>query len=114
MLAHEVLNLALLKLDASAGEFLRKAVEKILDSKQEEFSSSMESLNPSERMAVEILVRARGQSLLSKEVLQEFGIAPSTLSKGLVRLQRKGVIFREGRTYQFQDIFFERWLMRTL
>ncbi len=114
MLAHEVFNLALLKPETSPDDLLNEAIQKVVENKQEEFSFIVENLNPSERMAIEILIHQRGNSLFSKQVQREFGIAPSTLRKSLVTLQQKGIILQEGRQYRFQDVFFERWLQEKL
>ncbi len=114
MLAHEVFNLSLLREDSDPDTLLELATIRILENKQDEFAFVLEHLNRSERLVLDILVHNGGENLFKKEILTNYGLASSTLRKALQTLQKKGILFRAGKEYFFQDVFFERWLKRVL
>lgn len=110
MLAHEVFNLALINQDQIPDKIINQALTNILYDKSEEFLMTLDGLNASSKIVIEMLLKSEGSGMFKKENLAKYNMAPSTIKKALNSLQEKGIIEKCKNNYLFQDTFFELWL----
>ncbi len=113
-IAYEYFNLALAQPELAHAELLERARKRLIESQSAEFLSRWEKLNASQKHALEIVLKTRGESLFGKENLSRFNIAASTLKKALTQLQRFGFLEQQGKQVTFQNVFFKHWLTAML
>ncbi len=114
MLAYEYYNLAIGRPDEIDSTLIDLATEQLIADRREQFSMLYEMLTPSQKKILEIVLATDGIKVFRQEITNKFRIAIGTLQKGLKGLQENGVLRIEQKHYQFQDIFFKRWLTEYL
>jgi hypothetical protein len=114
LLCSEIYNLVLINKNLPMNEIINHGYDNVLNSKNEEYIILYENMSKSVRLALEIVIKSDGKHLFNNELLSDFRVAPSTLKKSLDKLIRDGILFRENKSYLFQDIFFRQWMENRL
>lgn len=61
---------------------------------------------------LKIVAKMNGKNIYNKEILDEYGISKGACQTAINSLLTKGVIFKDKKTYQFEDIELKLWLSK--
>ena len=76
------------------------------------FGELWDNLTVYQKRLLRAIALSKGRNLFSSEVIVRYGLeTSSSVSKGLSLLQKKNLIERHDDHYEFNDIFFERWIL---
>ena len=89
-----------------------RGLERIHQAERESNSRIIDLPTPGQVRVLLGLAKTRGEQPTSKSFLKISGISqPSSVTKSLMRLENKGLVFRDSKGYRFFSPFFRTWLL---
>lgn len=98
-------------------DHIEAALAHLLQTEAPDYGATLSELTPSQVKALVAVARVGGAALTSSATARRFGLAQSTLRRGLEALEARNLIRRvyDGdptRRYAFEDPFFREWVRR--
>ena len=76
------------------------------------FGELWDSLTVYQKKLLRAIALAKGEKLFSSETVTRYGLEGSSfVSKGLSLLQKKNLVEKRNDRYEFNDVFFEKWIL---